>query len=569
MPWMLKGNCVHKKNADGSAGELLKCHESHEKAVAHMRALYANVHEGLTEFSMTIVKKPKDGEMDFRSVNSDTGFDFYEERMSRELFLDMVSRIENNAPIPDWLKERVCEDGWCGGMPYSSVAHYKSRGGKNVPAIIKTLYVDGDKLKSTGKFLDTRLGKAVYKSVTKDFVEKREDKIRISIGFIDMEHSHGDRYTFVRKSVGQKCPLCMEGIGDKIYKKGILVHLAFTRQPANPRTDVEVEKSMTSKLEDAKSIVEDEEALADMELKSTTSENPEEEVLVVKADAESSQEDMMEDCEEGDEDCKKKMQAHGEAHKSVDEDDEPLTEEAKRKDVSEADKKRAEQEYGDVAYADETNKKYPIDTEEHIRAAWNYIHQERNANKYSDHGAAIKSKIVAAWKKKIGGAPPAATEKSLASPEVELTPLQTSVSAFLDKIEIIKSQGLTGDNALKELQSSFDELGNVVRAEFTPKPSPEIVANQQLESTLRSMFESFEQRMLQTLSQTVAPIQAEVGELRALSLAGKPVTPKKSEETPQPRSLSLNLVQKSAVEKLTQPVSQFSQIARRSVGLQD
>ncbi|MGH7049085.1 MAG: DUF6582 domain-containing protein, partial [Acetobacteraceae bacterium] len=44
--------------------------------------------------------------------------------------------------------------------------------------------------------------------------------------------------------------------------------------------------------------------------------------------------------------------------------------------------------YGDVEYADpgyqkDKQKRYPIDTEEHIRAAWNYIHQGRNAEKYS------------------------------------------------------------------------------------------------------------------------------------------------------------------------------------------
>ncbi|MGH7083252.1 MAG: DUF6582 domain-containing protein, partial [Acetobacteraceae bacterium] len=39
----------------------------------------------------------------------------------------------------------------------------------------------------------------------------------------------------------------------------------------------------------------------------------------------------------------------------------------------------------------------------HIRAAWNYIHQGRNAEKYSaEQVASIKRRIVAAWKKKIG-----------------------------------------------------------------------------------------------------------------------------------------------------------------------
>ena len=89
----------------------------------------------------------------------------------------------------------------------------------------------------------------------------------------------------------------------------------------------------------------------------------------------------------------------------------------KRKDVSEADKKAAKEEYGDVAYADEENKKYPIDTEEHIRAAWNYINKEKNAAKYPKGVAGIKAKIIAAWKKKIDKeGPPSASEHA----EVEI-----------------------------------------------------------------------------------------------------------------------------------------------------
>lgn len=46
--------------------------------------------------------------------------------------------------------------------------------------------------------------------------------------------------------------------------------------------------------------------------------------------------------------------------------------------------KRGVKEYGDVKFADEVNKKYPIDSAEHVRAAWSYIHKEHNAEKYSD-----------------------------------------------------------------------------------------------------------------------------------------------------------------------------------------
>ena len=68
----------------------------------------------------------------------------------------------------------------------------------------------------------------------------------------------------------------------------------------------------------------------------------------------------------------------------------------KRKDVS---PKEGEHKYGDVKYADTTNKKYPIDTEEHIRAAWSYINHKDNAAKYDkDEVETIKGRIKSAAK---------------------------------------------------------------------------------------------------------------------------------------------------------------------------
>ena len=74
----------------------------------------------------------------------------------------------------------------------------------------------------------------------------------------------------------------------------------------------------------------------------------------------------------------------------------------------EADKKP----YGDVEYADpgfqkDGQKRYPIDTEEHIRAAWSYINQEKNQSAYTaEQVTHIKGRIVAAWKKHIDSAGP-------------------------------------------------------------------------------------------------------------------------------------------------------------------
>lgn len=58
--------------------------------------------------------------------------------------------------------------------------------------------------------------------------------------------------------------------------------------------------------------------------------------------------------------------------------------------------------YGDVEYADPKNGKYPIDTEEHAKAAWAYINVAKNADEYPLNGVTledVKAKIRAALEK--------------------------------------------------------------------------------------------------------------------------------------------------------------------------
>lgn len=68
-------------------------------------------------------------------------------------------------------------------------------------------------------------------------------------------------------------------------------------------------------------------------------------------------------------------------------------------------KSDSEKPYGDVPYADpgyqkDGKKRYPIDTKEHVKAAWSYINQKANAAKYTpDQVAKIKAKIKTAAKK--------------------------------------------------------------------------------------------------------------------------------------------------------------------------
>jgi len=196
------------------------------------------------ELSMYISKvsvdKGKGGIMRWSAVASDTAPDLYTERMSDELFDDFISRIEKSEKVPESFNKVINED-WSGGMPYLSISHYKSgTKAKNVPGMPEKIYRDGNRLKAVGTLHDNDLGRAVFKSLCEDLYSekaKTEGKIRISIGFLDLEHKHlgegkSPDFVFSRKGLTDVCPQCKEGIGNKVYTKGQLVHLALTRVPS-------------------------------------------------------------------------------------------------------------------------------------------------------------------------------------------------------------------------------------------------------------------------------------------------------------------------------------------------
>jgi phage head maturation protease len=59
-------------------------------------------------------------------------------------------------------------------------------------------------------------------------------------------------------------------------------------------------------------------------------------------------------------------------------------------------------EYADPGYQADGRKRYPIDTERHIRAAWNFINRPNNGRRYTAAQLeTIKARIIAAWKKQI------------------------------------------------------------------------------------------------------------------------------------------------------------------------
>ena len=73
--------------------------------------------------------------------------------------------------------------------------------------------------------------------------------------------------------------------------------------------------------------------------------------------------------------------------------------------------------YADPGFQSDGRRRYPIDTERHIRAAWSYINNPKNAARYATAQLKqIKDKIIAAWKELIDAkGPPSAEDDAKAS----------------------------------------------------------------------------------------------------------------------------------------------------------
>ena len=260
----------------------------------HKKAVYA-------EFSLAISRASYDkatNRMNWRAVASDTDEDFFKDNMTLSLFQDFINRIQQGETPPEKYKSEF----WSGGLPYMSLSHYPDMNGKAVPGKVENVYIDGNRLKSTGYFDDTPLGRACFKSVCNDLYGEDnpnpEGKVRISIAFLDYQHKHkSNGYLFTRGNPDE--PICMECIrefledgGDgKEFMKGLLIHEALTRVPANQRTEIatEVDKSMAIKTrkDDALSIVgEDDEAKSIVDEIAEAAEMVGKSELVIKSETE-------------------------------------------------------------------------------------------------------------------------------------------------------------------------------------------------------------------------------------------------------------------------------------------
>lgn len=164
----------------------------------------------------------KDDKMIWHGVASDTGLDLFQERTSVQLFKSFINRLD--------------------GTEYVSLSHYPSLDGKAELGKVTNLYMDGDYLKAKGYLDNNKLGIAAYNAIRKDRRDNtpQENRIRLSIGFLDYSHTHDDK-KWEYKS-GQPCMECMLDMKNKVYRDGKFIHSALTRIPARITTSIYVEE---------------------------------------------------------------------------------------------------------------------------------------------------------------------------------------------------------------------------------------------------------------------------------------------------------------------------------------
>lgn len=113
--------------------------------------------------------------------------------------------------------------------------------------------------------------------------------------------------------------------------------------------------------------------------------------------------------------------------------------------VSRADKPSRTVKYADPGLQPDGQQRYPIDTEDHVRAAWSYINQEANASKYTPQQLKqVKGRIQRALRKLGAEVAQAPARSRLASRLQGLlvsrsTPMTYNRSYVLDDIQISRS----------------------------------------------------------------------------------------------------------------------------------
>lgn len=185
-----------------------------------------------------------EGELRWMGRASDTFEDSLGTRMTKTLFMNFIRRAESY------------------GEPYLGIAHYGSLGGAGVAGPTTDMWIDGSMFKAKGTFNQNSLGLALYGALNTERSAQGldpESRIRLSLGFLDLKHTHG-AFVFERRSLYDECPFCGAADLPDTFLDGVLVHFAATRVPLNERSTLEIDDGIGVQRSDAQGVTRFEDA---------------------------------------------------------------------------------------------------------------------------------------------------------------------------------------------------------------------------------------------------------------------------------------------------------------------
>ena len=171
------------------------------------------------------------------------------------------------------------------------------------------------------------------------------------------------------------------------------------------------------------------------------------------------------------------------------EETEGAEDDAERAAKAEADKAKAKEPYGDVKYADpgyqkDGKKRYPIDTKEHVVAAWDYINKGSNADKYSSGDLAKVKSAIKSAAKKFGVTIDSEKKSSDAEANAEVTDAQNGTACAGQSGDTEEERAKSPENNTKSAQTQRKAEKKM------PKTLDELIARQaEIEARLAELGE--------------------------------------------------------------------------------
>lgn len=205
-------------------------------------------------------------------------------------------------------------------------------------------------------------------------------------------------------------------------------------------------------------------------------------------------------------------------------------------------------EYADPGYQKDGKKRYPIDTEKHVRAALSYINQEDNADEYSsDQLKKVKGRIMAAAKKLgIEVSSDKAADADLPTDDTgdvaksTLAAAEAAVDQVLNKMKDADEAPEATEDEVEKTAEPAVEKADVVEEDDTQSALVKAftAALEKADGPLNKMFKAIEAKAEDTVK-SVSDLTERMSKVEAMAVPGGPAVRRTADERKDARKADL------------------------------